>query len=506
MKRTVHTIAMALLASPLALVGCGSSDNNGGTGGTTGTIKWDGAAGTGGTAMDGGGTPDISTPGVETGIADTNVPIDVALPDAPAAPDAPAVDTRQSPDLKVVVDAPPVDRRPPTVEVNPVEVEPVDTTPIIDTTPVESCTETKKFTGGDVTKDRTLTKACSPYTIKEMIDVSGNATLTIEAGVTLRFQQDIKFVVGSTGSAKLVAVGTAAEPIVLTSAVSSPSAGDWPGLLLSSSTMGGTNLTHVKLEYCGADGGACVYGTTVKPGRVTIDYVTIGHVGAGADGIVEDNEANFAISNCTFNEIPKTPTQQYAISVPAPSFAGIDSTNTFNGDAMIELAGDTVSVTTTWKNPGTTIAVTSNLEVDGKPAPVLTIEAGTKFEFAKDVKFKIGDYEGGTLKVDGTEAARVTFTTLDKPAKAGAWEGILVSDKATIVYADISYAGASWGDVVAMNDESVLDIQNSTISNSGAYGISIDCGSTATVTNKNNTFTSNAKADVGPGPTGPACN
>ena len=370
------------------------------------------------------------------------------------------------------------------------------------TTP--GCTETTKFSGGDVTSDRLLTAACSPYLITDDIYLDGNATLTIEPGVTLKFDTGIGFRMGYNGAAKLVAVGTAAAPIVFTSAVSSPAAGDWSGLALWDGTMGGTTIAYATVEYCGASNGACIQGSNVKPGRVSIDHVTIAHVGAGANGIQESNDANFAISNSTISDILATPTQQYAISVPATSFAGIDSTNVFNGGAMIEIAGDTVSATTTWKNPGTPIAVTSSLYLDGTPAPVLTIAPGSIFKFANDTEFRVGYSYGGNLKAIGTQNSPITFTSLDESPAPGSWEGIAVWDKATLQYVTISYAGSSYGGV-AVSNNTTLDIENSTLSNNLEYGISISCGSTATVTNLNNTFSNNGQGNVGPGPDGVTC-
>jgi hypothetical protein len=260
-----------------------------------------------------------------------------------------------------------------------------------------------------------------------------------------------------------------------------------------------------------AANGACIHGEIgINPGRVTVDHVSIAHVGAQANGIQEDDEAsNFTISNCTFSNIPTTPTQQYAISVMAGSFAGIDSTNTFNGGAMIQLDGGTVAVTTTWKNPMTSVAVTSNLSLDGTPAPVLNITAGSVFKFKQATQFDIAPGSGGNLKVNGTSTSPVTFTSLNSPPTAGNWEGIMVwsGGQATIANAAISYGGSNQGSASVSGNISVVDtgatlvISNSILSNSSSWGIYIPCGATlSTFTNTGNTFNSNASGDVGPGP------
>ena len=95
------------------------------------------------------------------------------------------------------------------------------------------------------------------------------------------------------------------------------------------------------------------------------------------------------------------------------------------------------------------------------------------------------------------------FTSLNSSPAPGDWVGIVLwgAGRATIQYANISYGGgSSAGDITVVSNTSVLDLENSTLSNSASYGISIRCGSTATLTNTGNTFTANVSGNVGPGP------
>ena len=274
--------------------------------------------------------------------------------------------------------------------------------------------------------------------------------------------------------------------------------------------MNGTNLSYLKLDYCGSNSDACLVSSSVRPNRVAVDHVTFSHVGAGSNAIWEkDKDSNFVITNCTFNDIP---IQQYAISVFAPSFAGIDSNNTFNGNAIVELMGNTIGTDTSWKNIGTSVAVTADLDIGGTATPTLTIAAGSTFKFATDTGISIGYNNPGKLVLAGTAASKVTLTSLAGTPGPGDWNGITVwySSSAQIAYSTISYAGStsassSTGAVSVVSNNDSIDIQNSTISFSAQYGIGVPCNSTATVTNTGNTFTSNVSGNVGPGPTGVDC-
>jgi hypothetical protein len=498
-KGFAHALALGLVATPLVLVGCGSSDNNGGGTGGSASIRYD--AGTGGT---GGPKLDSATAPVDTGVVDATI-----APDAAPVVDTTVVDVPLNPDLPTIIDSAKLDTA--AIDVAPA----IDTTPAIDLTPV-GCTESPKFTGGTVTAHRTLSKACSPYDIIDKIQVNGNATLTIEAGVTVMFESGAEIDVGNQDDAGLLALGTTANPITFTSAGASPTAGDWTGIYFGSNVMGGTKIAYAKLDYCGSDSYACVHAASgVTPGRVILDHLTIDHVGTGSDGIHEEDSAtNLTITNSTFSNIPA---QQYAISVMAPSFVGIGAGNVFHGGALIEIQGGDVTTTTSWIDPGTPIAVTDRVNVGAATSPVLTIGPGMKFEFAANVEMDIGSPDVGQLVVAGTAAKHVTLTSLaDKPTP-GFWTGLSIDrdSGAKISYADFSYGGsdAAGGNLLLSSPTATasLEVDNSSFTDSLGYGIQLDCTTTnplPTVKLTNNTYarngvdTANANteaANVGPG-------
>jgi hypothetical protein len=459
-------------------------------------MKYDGGGGAGGAKLDV-AAAEATPPALDTAPVSPDVaaPIDIAR-----VVDAGIPDVTISPlDVPIQIDTSKVDT---TVAIDTARVETgtVDTGTAIDSPPV--CTMTTPFTGGDVIADLTLPAACSPYTIARDINIISNSTLTIEAGVTLNMANDTEISVGYGTAGRLVANGTATNLIVFTSPTAG--AGDWAGVHFWGNTITNSSISYANVDYCG-QGRACIHGEGgVKTGRVTVDHVTIDHVGPNTNAITEkDTDSNFAISNCTFKGIPAA---QYAISVDGQSFAGIDSTNAFNGSS-IELRGGDISATTTWKNPGATVVVvTSDLSLDGAPAPTLTIAAGTQLSFVQDTGIQVGYGKGGILKIAGTATALVTLTSANTPAAAGEWDGIFiwgngqaVIDNATISYGGNVFTGTSSGDI-CVEGKAKLTISNSTLSNSSGYGLWIRCGSEATVNATNVQYDSNASGQEGPGP------
>jgi hypothetical protein len=337
------------------------------------------------------------------------------------------------------------------------------------------------FVGGVVTADLTLTPACSPYTISDYIEINDGTVLTIEPGVTLAFEGGVGLDVGASSVGKLVAVGTAQNPIIFTSSSNPPLPGDWRAIHLWDGTMAGTKIAYAKLDYCGADRNGCIVGDGVQANLVTLDHLTIGHVGPDSDGILEyDTNSNFIITNSIFNDIASG---QYAISVQAPSFAGIGTNNTFNGGAMIEVSGGTISTTTSWADPGTSIAVTTDsLFVEGPTNPVLTLGPGLTLAFDTLGEFDVGFAMPGRLVIAGTASNHVVITSLAATPGQGDWIGVEVweNGSAQVSYADISYAGSdgiNGGDLIlrSANSTSVLAVDHSSFTYSKGDGIYLDC-------------------------------
>lgn len=124
-------------------------------------------------------------------------------------------------------------------------------------------------------------------------DAPRPVTLTIEPGVVMRFHPatvlEVEHATGDfAASGVLRAVGTAARPIVMTSAATSPRPGDWRGIWYGGVASASNRLEHVTLEYTGHDCG-CVLSTCSD---VTRDEAAIIFTAPPASAFVRD--ARFA--------------------------------------------------------------------------------------------------------------------------------------------------------------------------------------------------------------------
>jgi hypothetical protein len=117
------------------------------------------------------------------------------------------------------------------------------------------------FAGDGLVVDATLHDRGVPYHVAGNFNIGGGttrATLTIEPGVTMKFEPKAALRVqtfsGDTpANAAIVAVGTAAKPIVFTSAAAAPKAGDWQGLYFGGALEPTNRLDYVHIEYAGYD-------------------------------------------------------------------------------------------------------------------------------------------------------------------------------------------------------------------------------------------------------------
>lgn len=101
------------------------------------------------------------------------------------------------------------------------------------------------YVSGGIYNNTTWTKANSPYIVTDQLVLFPDYTLTIEPGVTIKFDDSV----GLECRGKLVAIGMATDSISFTSNVAAPVVGNWPGIKVVNASS--YSLTEqVRMEYC----------------------------------------------------------------------------------------------------------------------------------------------------------------------------------------------------------------------------------------------------------------
>ena len=101
---------------------------------------------------------------------------------------------------------------------------------------------------GDITTNTTWSKT-NTYLLSGFVYVKNGATLTIEAGTLIKGDKLTKGALIITRGSKIIAEGTADQPIVFTSNESSPDYGDWGGIIILGN--GTTNTSFQGTAGCG---------------------------------------------------------------------------------------------------------------------------------------------------------------------------------------------------------------------------------------------------------------
>jgi len=299
-------------------------------------------------------------------------------------------------------------------------------------------TDCPKSLGGTEKVARTIKKACGPITVTETLVIDGS--LTLEAGVVLKFQPDTELVVGYHGAAKLIIQGgDAPDQRVLLTSAGDQAAGVWKGISLDEGA-DRSQITGLDLEYAGAPDGAALRLHDVTD--VTLTKSTIKH--AKTHGIATRGKVTFA--QCAGNELDDV--GKLAISVEPSTVGSLGSGHKLGPDAVIEIREGTVDSDATWPNLGVPYQISATVYVESQGAMALTI-AGATLVFATDAELIVGYHARGKLKITGP----AVLTSID--GKPGTWRGLRIDDRgeATIEGATFSSGGSA--------DSGVLTVKRS---------------------------------------------
>ena len=346
---------------------------------------------------------------------------------------------------------------------------------------------------GTISTNTEWTVAGSPYIATGSVTVALGVVLTIDSGVTVKMSPQTYLQV----SGRLLASGTSASPITITSSQSTPGAGDWAYLRFYTGSDPASQLSYVTVSYAG-NGSAM--GVAVTSSSPVLDHLTVSHT-AGTGVIVGGSSAP-SMTGCTFSQ-----NTSYGLWVrTGSSLASIDSTTianngdyavyaetgailpaltgvtmTGNGGGAknaIGYQGGTITSNLTWHAGAPWVALAS---VTINPGVVLTIDPGVTVKMSPQTYLQVS----GRLLASGTSASPITITSSQSTPGAGDWAYLRFytgSDPASqLSYVTVSYAGNGSAMGVAVTSSSpVLD--HLTVSHTAGTGVIVGGSSAPSMT------------------------
>ncbi len=335
---------------------------------------------------------------------------------------------------------------------------------------------------GTIDTDTTLSAAC--YIVESDITVSGGATLTIQPGVTLRFQQGHDMSISSDG--RLSAVGTASQPILFTG--EEAIRGYWGGLRFYQSNSTDNQLNHVTIQYGGGYHNANLYldGSSSSPVRLDITNCTLR----------ESETYGFSFDVDTiigeFNGNTITANTLGAGNLAADVAGYLDDTSTYTGndEDVVAIWGSTVYADQTWPGIDADYLFTGDITVSA----YLTIAPGARLVFQTGNDMSVTS--SGQLAAVGTTDQPIVFTGVEQTR--GYWGGLRFyqsnSTDNQLNHVTIEYGGGYHNANLYLDGSSSspvrLDITNCTLRESETYGFSFD-GDTIIGEFNGNTITAN---------------
>jgi hypothetical protein len=314
----------------------------------------------------------------------------------------------------------------------------------------------------DITTDTVWTKAGSPYQL-------ASTAFAVEAGATLTIQPGVEVIAPAHGHfqvrGRLIAQGTAGEPIRFTGVNKTP--GGWYGITVSNSreAPASATLDHVIVEY-GSVPELEYGGITVNYGALTLTNSQIRN--SGSYGLVAEMHQPVQIANTLFADNGRSAVRLEDTAYVDPVLSNLTATG--NGANAVTYYGVNITDTHTLEPMGLPYIVEGGLFV--RPTGHLIVQPGIEVQTIRGF-----GVDGGRLTAIGTADQPILFTGVNKTP--GGWWGITIGGDterlahATFDHVIIEYGGTADSDYSAnlVVTSAVVTVTNSIVRNGPSHGI-----------------------------------
>jgi hypothetical protein len=303
--------------------------------------------------------------------------------------------------------------------------------------------------------DETWTVAESPHVVRGSFSIAAGRTITVEPCAIVQLEGGASMLV----EGKLLALGAAGKPIRF-------ERGDATAWRTIEARAG----SELRFAYASIDGGGKLDGRPTQAGALDVrgdqdvatqpilfvDNVTV--KGSESLGILVREGGGFAPGS---KELTITGGASFPMSIWGRAAGSLPS-GVYVGNAVDEIilpasgGRDDIKEDTTLADLGVPYRIGGptggkSLTVAGTGSvPLLTIAAGVKLRFDKEVRLEVDESSGvaaGALRVAGTAAAPVTFESAADAPAAGDWVGVVIQGapdpRDSIAHAVIKHAGGA---------------------------------------------------------------
>ncbi|MBQ3635835.1 MAG: right-handed parallel beta-helix repeat-containing protein [Bacteroidales bacterium] len=323
-----------------------------------------------------------------------------------------------------------------------------------------------------ISENRTLTDRGEgiDYFVDGILNIDGNAVLTIEPGVTIMFSGKNSGIV-VTADAGLKMAGTESKPITLTGPDSNRKPGSWDRVAVKSTNKDNI-FEYVTFKNGGSDTEDLPGVITIEDGTLSMKNCTID--GSKGNGIVLTNTGAFVdFEENTITNCAGYPVYADYLSMVEPIDA--KSKLTGNGKDYVYARGHILDEDFTLDALSVPYLITGTVHVD---KGTFSVKEGTEVVMGeREAMIRVN--ENGAVSMVGSEKKPIVFRGEDKSGKAGQWDNIYCgSDNKSnrLEWVELRNGGgdvSEWSGVLEIYDDAVISIKNCTIDGSLGTGIAI---------------------------------
>lgn len=287
---------------------------------------------------------------------------------------------------------------------------------------------------GVETQARTIAASCPPVRVRGQYRIDGG-TLTLEAGVELRFEQGAILEVGRDRPGTITIAGTPERPVRLVADVVGD-VGGWQSVRLHAQATG-SSLKHVEIAGAGTATDAALW---IAAEDLTIEGLTIRSAPALALEVVAERGP-------TLLGVTIAGTGTVARVSPS-SAAGLHELK-LEPTAFVAISSGKIASAIEWPPNPYRIEGMIRIEGDVERPAGLTLAPGAALFFTPEARLVVGGFGPGSLSASASSPTEnplpdasggpITLRAADD-SRAGSWSGIHVQDQGELILRNVELA------------------------------------------------------------------